>query len=581
MFNKTSTEKGSLINRYIEMFRAKLPFFLIPLGLAIFLLVLIGIVNRRPQVIDINLAREPISMRFLETDEDEQQQETQSEHLNIWVENSPSMAGFISTNGNQCPISFYEYMLCENPISKWVPKTVETTFYRFSPQTAAQLASQGYVDLESLEFSSRAARRRAFCEEIDDYKQQGNALTAVFSLLNTTQPNIIITDFLETAGVVDNSQLQAACEAIFKKNLSITVIALDGLFSGALYDAGMDEEYFTISAQNCDYPVDNNNNVSFSTLKKTKIKAKEIDSNSNKYHRHTRPLYMIIVGTAEQCNRYAALVTKEYKQYLDSREYSANDLEGHHRGKNTDVTFRDPMVLSFGQTGVLKVLHIIGDEINPDMTVHEGTWESTIEEIDFQQNPLHPDGISAYRLNKDSSKASQLYTIRYSFQPAIENPVNDDRYTLGLVKERKLSFEAIENPDPEITRNIVRMIGGGSWSYSLVNFEDLYQAITIEQCELNQGRVEFDLTVDVSVLEVGYYRLEIPVLIQRSQNSLVDITAMESWSVERSDVSDNPRATTDLTAHLKQILQAQRSHIGEAVPVANVTVDIEITEQAI
>ena len=533
----------------------------------------------------VDLISEPVSLRQMTVSAESGEQTQSKNHLSVWVENSPSMAGFISSGKDNCPISFFEYMLNTNSIGQWVPNDTRTTFYRFSSILAYDLEKQGIENLEQLRNDSKlsveATRNQSFCYEFDDVRERrGNALAAVLSVLDLEQPSIIITDFLESADALQKDTLLKACERIFKNNYTISVIALDGMFSGAIYDSGLnDEEIFTVTAQQQnDRFIYNRENVQIKTSAGTRLQAKEIVTPYT-YHRHIRPMYILVVGTAAQCDSYSDMIVSHYDEYREKMRngYTKEEPEKAHSNLENGPLFRDAQKHSIGQIGILQKLVSV-DKVRIDNKVlsHDGDCAETRNEIDYYQVPLHAEGVDAYRLSKDAGKASQRYTIRYSIRPDIEQYSVEDRYLTSDVRKSWLVFTPYKGSDTSV--KTVKTLGNRTLTYKFEDFSDQNRAFRISDCIALEEEVQFDVTIDVSALEKGYYRLEIPVVLERQENNDDLNTVFKDWNIARVDAKKAPSATADLLNQLRQISDAKSYYAHNRVTVAIVTIDIEVAE---
>lgn len=511
--------------------------------------------------------------------------------LAIWVENTPSMAGYVSYNERiDCPDSFLEYMMDPaQPVTGWFSGVTSASLYRFNTTFAQRLAdaseAQQRTVLDEMSFTGTQSvlRQGFFQSQSEVTPAQGgttgrHALASVLSNLDTSIPNLIVTDFLETSAAVTSGELQAACGRLFRSNLTIQVVALDGYFSGALYDAGEDGQYLA-------FCVEGNNEFSSSGSRTVRqrfesggsIEAQVVGPRSYPAHRHTRPLYVVVVGTAEQCGEIVSTILEQYQAYSNALDYSTPHL---HSGMSG---IREASVFSFGRLGVLQVLSK-GDEteIVSRMAQADGPYDLTIHETDYNQQPLHANGVSAYRLIKDGHSVSQVYTIEYSFMPDVESYQTNwsmDVYQAGPLQKSRFVFGpegTLEGPTGSVA-----VIGSQTLSYALESYQDATGAISLGACRPGENGVTVQIRIDASLLPTGYYRLALPVMLERDvESNLDDLQRLEiqSWSARRDSPSEAAFGTTDLYDQMQAISDAQLEYLHEPVLVAAITLDLEIAE---
>lgn len=511
--------------------------------------------------------------------------------LAIWVENTPSMAGYVSYDERlDCPDSFLEYMMDPaQPVTGWFPGVTDASLYRFNTTFAQSLADadeeQQRAVLSEMRFTgTQSVLRQGFFQRQPEVNlAQGSttgrhALASVLNNLDTGIPHVIITDFLETAEAVASGELQEACGRIFRNNLTIQVVALDGYFSGAIYDAGEDGQYFAFCVDgNSEFTSTGNRTVRQRFDDATSIEAQIVGPLSYPAHRHTRPLYAVVVGTAEQCGDIVSVLREQYQTYCNALSYSTPHL---HEGMSG---IREASVFPFGQLGVLHVLYGADEtEITSRVAQSGGACELTIAETDYSQQPLHADGVSAYRLVKDRDSVSQVYTIEYSFMPDVESYQTNwgmDVYQTGPLQKSRFVFGpegSFEGPTGSVA-----VVGSQMLSYALESYTDDTGAISVAACRADESGVTVQLRIDASLLPTGYYRLSLPIMLERDvESNLDDLQRLDvqSWSAQRGTSSEVGFCTADLYDQMQAISSAQLEYLHEPVLVAAITLDLEIAE---
>lgn len=534
---------------------------------------------------------EPVSFRNFPLDGSAAGPAGSAGRLAIWVENTPSMTGYVSYDLRiDCPDSFLEYMMDPaQPVTGWFPGVTSASLYRFNTTFAQRLAdaneAQKRAVLDEMSFTGTQSvlRQGFFQSQPEVTPAQGgttgrHALASVLNSLDTSIPNLIVTDFLETAEAVASGELQAACGRLFRSNLTIQVVALDGYFSGVLYDAGEDGQYLAFCVEGSNgFSSTGNRTVRQRFESGGSIEAQVVGPRSYSAHRHTRPLYMVVVGTAEQCGEIVNTLQKQYQAYCNALDYSSPHL---HSGMSG---IREASVFSFGRLGVLQILSKADEtEIASRMAQADGPYKLTVSETDYDQQPLHAKGVSAYRLMKDSNAVSQVYTIEYSFTPDVESYQTNwsmDVYQAGPLQKGRFVF----GPEGtfEGSTGSVAVIGSQTLSYTLESYQDTTGAISVGACQPGEKGVTVQIRIDASLLPAGYYRLALPVMLERDvESNLDDLQRLEiqTWSARRDSSSEAAFGTTDLYDQMQAISDAQLEYLHEPVMIAAITLDLEIAE---
>lgn len=548
----------------------------------------------------MGLISDPVRQEILPVEAHQSDALYRSQALTVWVENSVSMAGFVSKDKQFCPESFFEYMLSlPHAIDTWMPDVVNSTFYQFNPEFAYQLTSQRKSlddilpdyeikhidDITSKGFFLPIDRQ----QELWDREQYANALATLLNVLPTDRLNLIVTDFLEDESALNDELLRSACEHILNSNRTIHIIALDGLFSGMLTDIGHTGDIYTFnykhafsSPSSLKYRTDYKN-VQLNMNGKA-VLATEIGPERYKNHRHNRPFYIILVGTAGQCADFAEIIKSEYKNY--KAENLLNQTISYH------YETRAPQELTFGNHGVLSVLKSVTYE---DDSLDDKSIKSEIVDKDKwiehdAHLEYHPDGVDAYRIGLNTQNKPQKYAIRFSFKPDVENYEEycfSDTYKALTPIVRRLVFSDTD-PDPS-KLNIVTLNGNNYAEYSFAEYPQGSDIFSVSTPKQDTTGIAFDLNIDLSQFDVGYYRVEIPVILTYDTSShWVSISESDilSRNLRRSDFKLNPKSqskatksTIDLTRQLDQIKYAQQDHLENPVSVAYIAVDIEITDR--
>lgn len=539
-----------------------------------------------------NMFAEPLSLRMFEIAYDESAIED-LKALHVWIENSPSMAGFVD-NGTDCPESFLPYILrqTDNSINTWFSNTTQFDYHSFNASLAKRIMQadtdeyKGILDGVKIANPASALKRTFYLPNtgiatvLEDAKRY-SALAGLLTAIDPGQPHLILTDFQETVTALEGDLLQTASETLFEKNLSIKVVAMDSLFSGALFDAGNTDEIIAFYVENDSAfrtPSNNSKYKNFSVGNHT-YTATTVIKTGNGYHAHPRPLYAIVIGTNRQCDLIVTTLTSHYESFRSSLTFKDTDPVGAHKKNSQDSdedVLRKAEVFSFGQIGVEKVLLKVDDnQIKPS---DQDDPTRTTSERDYDQQPLHADGVDAYRFVKDPELASQLYTLHYHFEPSVEgysSNYEQDTYAPGKVKTYQFIFGTPENS--ETLTGIVRTIGNNKLCYYMQTIVPSTNTFRLANFTKTAKGIDFDLEIDISALTKGFYRLELPFMLMRSGNSLsLDYRNSQSWNVPDDKVKDSPYNTTNLYTQMESIYNAQKVLINGESLVALVTIDIEV-----
>lgn len=580
-------------NRFLETKKPRLVAKYILIGMTLSPLIVFGVIllvgcflgqNFIDNGINVDMIAEPVSLRTFAIDQGKAGMEELGE-LHVWIENSPSMAGFVDTG--RCPESFLPYMLqqSEHAVNTWFPATTKLYYHSFNATLAKQLEQAEHPALLRTAVLTDPAKallkdfylpESGIADVLDDSKNH-SALTGLLSAIKPGQPHLIITDFLETAAVIENDPLQPACEALFHENLSIKVIALDSLFSGAIFDAGGEDEIFAFYV-NRNSSFHNDNNKKRFSVGDQRYWATNIKT-TNGYHAHPRPLYAIVIGTSRQCDTIAAVLLSQYEIYRTSLPLEKDVPEYYHMQNDRDENvLRQAQVFSFGQIGVEKVLRMVGSGQIVSEAAEQDGLICTAAEKDYDQQPLHADGVDAYRIIKDQALASQEYKIHYHFMPNVEGYAANhlqDQYTVGEMKTYQFVFN--ERTDEYDDAASVRVIGDRWLRYDMQDIPTPTNAFGIVNFDCLKQGIDFDLVIDVSAMETGFYRLELPFLLRRSAEGLsLDHRTAQAWNVQRGSITNSPAKTTDLYKQLENIYEAQKVLLTGESLVAQITIDIEI-----
>ena len=497
--------------------------------------------------------------------------------LTIWVENSASMLGFITNKKVSCPESFLRYMM--DPvrlIESWIGDIEEVNYHWFNPTLAYQevhkvtttmnpedvLESNFYIDYNKQKPSS-------------DRDQYGNSLISVLNLIDTTHLNLIITDFLEDERALNNDELKNVCERIFQNNQAIEIIALDGLYGGILYDAGKADVQFAFNyAHRSDY-IEENGRLKIGS-------ATQIGPRKNMHHHRARPIYFILVGRTEACKAAAEQIIRQYEKYC-KLEYADDENQGQHVlfDDSEKGVLRKAKEIVFGESGVGGVLQSINDNnVSKHGVINQDEYcESTIDKIDAKGNLCHKEGVDAYKITRHKNVTEQQYTIQYVFEPFVENlEKQSNKFDLAApIKVEHLVFERIEKLTG--AENEIELLGGGYRQYSLKPFSTGDREIHAKVTKNNSRDVCVELTVDAAAIPDGYYRIEIPVALERkSEDYLPSISqsGFSSLNTGRSAAMTNYHSTSDLLDQLLHIRKAYKNYLKKKVMVANVVVELQI-----
>ena len=537
---------------------------------------------------DITLTKPLVSMRAFQAEGAGQTPTDTVESVDIGVEGNPDMVGFLKLDANiKCPESFYAALLKEtNKVAAIYGKGITVrNYFRFDGSFAKTYFKDPstFAGLSSIQIESEQAPRRG-----DFYSLETNAkdslwqsktgessLAAALSVVERDTPTILLTDFVEPEGELERKRLQTACESLFSQNLTVAVVSMEGSFGGLLYDIDAADKVFS-------YGLTSNKTV-------TSIgNPKQI----NVYHRKIRYFYVVVVGTAKQCetliNGQAATETSAATTGLLTmfKNFAADINYDLCRG-NHDA-YGEPQVLYFGRNGIRSVLNSV-DQKNISATETTGVGTSTQNQPGLDRVAMHAAGVDAYKILKDDEATDQIMSLTYQIKPDVERYSETwqvDQYIMNPVTKQQAVFTGATKAEADQSEQSVHVIGRFYATYTLEPFVGSTTAFTLSPLQKTADGLSFQVDVNTATLKRGIYRLKIPITLLRSKNAgMPDLEAYE-WIAERSISRDQMKAlrdkdkpgnrTTDLLEHFYQINDAQKIVAKQPVPLANVTIDIEI-----
>lgn len=540
----------------------------------------------------------------LETSDEDESPAT----IDIGIECNLSMAGFLDTiNPRGCPSSFYEKLLKNtSKIAESLGKefrvrhlfmfnTAIADSYYYEPNITMNRSSLEIVSADVLLNPLSYISQSSLVNNIfHDENNANSSLAAALDMIDPQTTTILITDFVEPTGELGRAQLQAACESLFKQNLTIAIVAFESNYSGCLDDIGSAGQIYVYGTAD-----------SVHDAEKTMELVQDLGhyTNTNQFHRQPRYFYVVVVGSAEHC---AAIIDgcsptengETTEGLVDMYNQLRKDIASKSWCDTTHTTYADAKVLYFGKNSVNRKLTSV-DTVSPEVVITSDTvriiaeivgneGQSTVGMKAFNGVDMHATGVDGYRVVKDNTLSSQLMTIQYTFMPDIERYVDtymDDSYTIAGAGYRKVLFTPVSSKEAS-QPDVVQMIGMFYARYSFAPFSDTLGAFSLSTPEATDTGVKFTVTVNASLLKPGYYQATIPVILTRNvQAEILDLARDEEIierTISRSDVNNMDfaqqpgRKTTEWIEHLQQINDAQRSISKNPTTVVEITMDIEI-----
>ncbi|MDD3213606.1 MAG: hypothetical protein PHY64_08020 [Eubacteriales bacterium] len=164
--------------------------------------------------------------------------------LDVWVDTSPSMAGFVKI-GSSDRVPFVYRFLLENMdalVKAYSPNAIPT-YYQFDSQYSLA-GSDSDAERANARTTHAVAESAAFAESSNytaktDAIAAGGSSSALPSVLNTLEldkPALILTDFEADGLKLPSTEYQKPLNRIYGKGLCISVVAMKGAYSGILYN---------------------------------------------------------------------------------------------------------------------------------------------------------------------------------------------------------------------------------------------------------------------------------------------------------------------------------------------------------
>lgn len=543
---------------------------------------------------NVDLISEPVSMQIFSENAEELSQAGVNNRLCVWVETSPSMAGFLRNRkqGDSYPQTFFEQLVSSpgNMIGDSITNT-QITEYAFNPAFAARLQKAKTTDIDMLlkeqeiENPSSILTTDYFLADLDF---EANALSAAFQLLDPSCPNIIITDFLESSTALSSlATLKASYQNAFKNDRTVDIIGIEDAFSGFLFDVDTSGKIYSFGAADKSGFSVRGDQVLYTSTQVETITATLLKLGSYNSGPRPRPLYIIVVGSSDQCDEFSATILQLYEQYRTNINSRFKSLSLHSKHTEDKELLPAARHFSLQRAGLNSVLYdmrgggtvLKSDGSQPD--AEECTF--TAEAFDYEKQPLHAEGVDAFRFEKDPSLAEQVYTITYFIEPDVENYKNNyekDIYSPGPLKARHLVFSPASSDSSSAFQ--VRTLGEQFLQYKAEPIS-LGRAVSLSRFEPSSRGITLELTLDLSELVTGYYRLDIPVQLLRTVDILDNTLDNAVFSVWYGDdfqsFTRNPFCTPRLMTQLQQLCQAQQACLNSEVLVADIKVDLEIVEK--
>lgn len=531
------------------------------------------------------LISEPVSMQPFSLTPIIASSNTTPNTICLWIETSPSMAGYLSDPRDASyPQTFFE-LIVRHPqqiLSGDITNT-EIVRYAFNPGFALRLEKnwKGTVDeLVSKQIITDYESLLTTDYFFQDLTTDANALATVFEVLDPSCINVIITDMIEHRDVISvSSELQKRYESAFQNDLTMDIIGFEDTYSGFLFEVGDPGQVYAFgvgSKKGFDYSGDS---AHYLSQNNGRINAQSISLGAYTNSPHPRPLYIIVIGTTPQCDALSETIMNLYGDYRDE----INRTKGLILKPKPDSSEILPEArrFSFHRRSLQAVLDTAGHTaITRTIVPDDSNVYETFDEVDYERQKLHADEADSVRLIKDLDQTTQTYTLTYQFKPELENfdaTYDSDDYHLGDISLRRLEFFPFGDDEETLK---VHTLGDQYLGYQAVPCS-VTDSVSVSDIHTTLAGITLQVTINVSTMDAGYYRIDIPVVYDRDVGKLentLDTASLADWYCTADEFPSRKYnyCTPNLRTQLQLLCRAQEACLNKTLRIANISLDFEI-----
>lgn len=509
--------------------------------------------------------------------------------LDVWVNTSPSMAGFVKSGSSDRVPFAYRYLInnMDAVVKAYSPNAI-SEYYQFDSKYSLA-DSNGDAVRAKARASHKVEEKKALTNSIsyesnvNTFAKDGSsvALPSVLNTLDLDKPALILTDFEADGLKLPSTEYQQPLNRIFKKGLCISVVAMKGAYAGTLYNY-----------------LNNGDNYAYGTT--SKDTKQMIDA--NKYQSRSRPFYAVIVGTGKQCALLAEQLSAAYNGFCSKEIIDKYDRLTHAKMRAEDFVECETVNYWLNEH-YAPVKAIDGKAASvasaAGMTqIIESTPTPTAEGKEASDTATQDVVIPQYLIKKDSDLHTATLTLHIA--PPSESYADtyaSDSFTvepIGLTRIEQTRVEAANTAEVTPTVTVYDQPGillarGGRYveltEKEIEPTEAAYGWFTCPEAKGEADGVTLKLQVNAAEAAAGLYRVKLPVYCQHATDvkGQGDEAWIAEWTVDQDNLSKDgdKNNTAAKTANLQQQLeQFRRQNVMQSaeapVLIAELTVCIEI-----
>lgn len=510
--------------------------------------------------------------------------------LDVWVNTSPSMAGFVKSGSSDRVPFAYRYLInnMDAVVKAYSPNAI-SEYYQFDSKYSLA-DSNGDAVRAKARASHKVEEKKALTNSIsyesnvNTFAKDGSsvALPSVLNTLDLDKPALILTDFEADGLKLPSTEYQQPLNRIFKKGLCISVVAMKGAYSGTLYNYLNDGDDYA-------YGTDGNNATPM-----TKTYA-------NQYR--ARSFYAVIVGTGVQCANLSNSIMTTYKDFCTKSVVEPfPDLQNAPNMRVEDFVACETVNYRLNEHyAPVKAVDgkVASVAAATGMTqIAEETPTTAADGAAVSDSGSQNTGVPQYLMKKKSDL--QTATLTLHIAPPSESYADtyaSDSFAvepIGLTRIEQTRVEAANTAEvtPTVTvydqPGILLARGGRYVELTEKEIEPTEAAYGWFTCPKITGEADgITLTLQVNAAEAaaGLYRVKLPVYSKHAAKVIGqgDEAWIAEWTVDQDNLSKDgdKNNTAAKTANLQQQLeQFRRQNVMQSaeapVLIAELTVCIEI-----
>lgn len=484
--------------------------------------------------------------------------------LQVYMDTSASMYGFMHTNRPSCiPSSYLQVRNDMRELSKALSHVTETVYYQFNSATQ--------INIDISEEERAQLHRRMRTTEMNLTKQnqyaeypqasgQTTALSSVLNLLNLANPAIIVTD-LELNGLSQSTaELEKSLSRIFDSAKCVSVLAMKSAFSGNLYNYTNEGKHFAYGTAK-----------DMNTFQQIAMKYPN--------HNHPRTFYAIIIGTQSQCRNLSSALTQQYTKWnqanIIDQKAAIDEADAYSHKENfiaveqADFWLNDRFEL---------IAKIDGDNA---LVINSSNAALAAD------SPWSTQDVPEYLLQK--TKENTVCQLEFSVRPlywGYAMTASTDQFSTPVPQMARVHREQIKSDQLEESSGVLNARGSRKIVLSLEPFEDHYQWFTCSEVTKRNERISFSVTIQLADCDKGLYRMTIPVLCRHSTKIKPENNYgwADSWNnnpinlkaLLKNDIT-TPSRTNGLTNWLNLLGRQEISRLSQNENVvALLTIDLKV-----